>query len=334
VKKGNTGNPGQRGSNEKGQVKDKFARKMLANRDLAIEFFNAFLPAINPGGDWSSLREEPGSFISDEFKGSYSDVLHSFKQGEEQNLVYLLIEHKSQSERWTVLYLLGVMCRIWDKWREKHGASEDHLPLIVPVILHQSSRPWSAPLSLSDYFPESRKLSPCLPNFHATLVDLAKVNVDLIETWFLKTVVALMKAVREGSSTAWLLEHFTSYAGMLAARYGQGMLRFMLTYLAEESEGSIDISTISQIADKVADNKVRTEVMTWAESLRDEARMDGLELGESQGILMGSINSYREVLGLNPLPREQLKQKSEEDLARMLADLKLRLQLQSKKSSN
>ncbi|MGV3774323.1 MAG: Rpn family recombination-promoting nuclease/putative transposase, partial [Verrucomicrobiales bacterium] len=71
------------------QAKDKFAREMLSKRELAISFFQTFLPDLNPSDDWSGLQLESGSFVTEQFASKYSDILYSLKRGEKETFVYL-----------------------------------------------------------------------------------------------------------------------------------------------------------------------------------------------------------------------------------------------------
>jgi hypothetical protein len=101
----------------------------------------------------------------------------------------------------------------------------------------------------------------------------------------------------------------------------------MLNYLSQ-SKGEIDISTIEEIAGKIRNNNLKSNVMTWAESLRREAHTEGLEKGLSEGLqkgkLIGQIVYLREFLGLSPLNDKLLASKSLQKLEEMA--LKLRSQ--------
>ncbi|MGV3773135.1 MAG: Rpn family recombination-promoting nuclease/putative transposase [Verrucomicrobiales bacterium] len=319
MQKGNGNTPGDEWEGGKlHHGKDKFARKMLSYRELAVSFFQTFLPELNPGGDWSGLQQESGSFVSEQYASKYSDILYSLRLGDKEAFVYLLIEHKSQQDHWTLLYLLQLMVQIWAKWRDEHGGARRHLPPIIPIILHQSADQWTAPINFHEYFTKVDACAKHLPQFQSELVDLAKVPVENIEDWLLQTVIGLMKAVREGTSTDWLLRNAGHLSRILQSRYGPGLLGFMLTYLAEESEGEINASTIRQIAGKIADSKLKHEVMTWAESLRSEAKEEGIIEGE----LRGQLNTYRELLGLPALPDAQFDGMSLEAMKDSLCALK------------
>jgi hypothetical protein len=300
------------------QPKDKFARKMLSQRDLAIPFFEAFLPSLNPEKDWSGLQEEPGSFVSEEYASAYSDVLFSLRRDSKQTLVYMLIEHKSQQDHWTLLYLLRIMTEIWLKWLDQNGRGQKSLPAIIPIILHQSADAWTAPVRFAEYF-KNPELLAHVPQFQAQLVDLAALEMSALQDWFLETILSLMKAVVEGTALEWLEDHQEQLSVILQGR-GRDFLGFLTKYLAQ-SKGRINTSTIKTIASKIPNIQLKKEIMTWGESLKEEGREEGRETGREEGERIGRIAGYREFLGLDPIPRAELLQLSLPELDGMLKAL-------------
>ena len=68
-----------------------------------------------------TLRLETGSFIDPDLRERFSDLLFSVDlanptgKNQTQTHVYLLFEHKSQSDATTVLQLLSYIVRIWER---------------------------------------------------------------------------------------------------------------------------------------------------------------------------------------------------------------------------
>jgi predicted transposase YdaD len=306
------------------QPKDKFARKILEPREIAISFIQTFLPWLNPGGDWSGLKQEPGSFISEQYAARYSDMLYSLKIEDRELFVYLLIEHKSQEDHWTLLYLMELMVQIWNRRRQEEGKDKKTLPVVIPIILHQGKDSWSAPVSFHQYFEGIETLRRFVPDFGAQLVDLADVPLETVANMRLQTILGMMKAVAQGGSLEWMENRQDQLSDLLKA-LGVQYMWFIYGYLGQ-SEGRINPSTIEKIAAKMQDSELKNSVMTWAESLREawhaEGREEGWQEGLQKGAIIGRIQTFRELLAVSPVPGENLSDYSQEQLEAMLEQLK------------
>ena len=67
--------------------------------------------------DWRSLRVLDASFIDRRLRKTQADLLFSALLRGRRVLLYVLIEHKSRDDRWTVLQLFTYMGAIWRRYR-------------------------------------------------------------------------------------------------------------------------------------------------------------------------------------------------------------------------
>ena len=98
--------------------------------------------------------------------------------------IYILIEHKSRSEEFTMVQLLRYMLQIWcmelEKAKYKAGF---RLPPILPLILHHGEKEFRAPTEFSELVRPVPGMEAYVPRFNALLVDLAaKENEELPES--------------------------------------------------------------------------------------------------------------------------------------------------------
>jgi predicted transposase YdaD len=323
--------PGAPGSREKVRDwKDKFAREIFGQTDVAIGFLKTYFPRLSPGGDWSALKKESGSFLDPAFKQQYSDLLFSIKRPPNDALIYFLFEHRSKCDRWCVLYLLRAMANIWFHWKAREGKGKKHLPVIIPIIFHQSTRTWTAPVDFQDLFRGDPELTQHVPKFKAKLVDLAVEKVEAVPDEQLQTILSLMLAVLKDKPMDWLLGQTEELDKINEKHPGPDRLMLMLNYLAQ-AEGKIDLSTIQNFASKIRSRKLQKNVMTWAESLKHEGRLEGrlegrnegLLEGEQKGQVKGQIVTLRELLSLPPLAQDELGAKPLKELERMARSLRL-----------
>lgn len=123
---------------------DAVFRKLLSQADTARDFLAIHLPEkLRALCDLSSLRLESGSFVEEDLRLSYSDILYSVNTTSGAGYVYVLIEHQSSPERHMAFrlmrYAIAAMQRHLDKgYRE--------LPLVIPLLFYHgkiSPYPWS-----------------------------------------------------------------------------------------------------------------------------------------------------------------------------------------------
>lgn len=93
---------------------DRLFRETWSNRETAADFLMNYLPAeILSVTDLESLEICKDSFIEEELKDYYSDILYRVAFDGEEGYIYLLFEHKSYADRLIFLQLLEYMIRIW-----------------------------------------------------------------------------------------------------------------------------------------------------------------------------------------------------------------------------
>ena len=125
--------------------------KFMGSKEVAQEFLEINLPDdVLARLDLDSLSETGDSYVDDELKGLFSDVVYKveFADGADGNEGYIsfLLEHKSTPERKTVLQLLKYMTRIWDK---KYENDDKVLPLVLPVVFYHGQPDWNEPVEFT-----------------------------------------------------------------------------------------------------------------------------------------------------------------------------------------
>ena len=78
---------------------DAVFKKFLGHPDTARDFLDTYLPSsLHELCDLDTLKLEPGSFIEEDLRACYSDVLWSLKTTSGKGYIYALIEHQSSPD--------------------------------------------------------------------------------------------------------------------------------------------------------------------------------------------------------------------------------------------
>ncbi|WP_145542563.1 Rpn family recombination-promoting nuclease/putative transposase, partial [Yersinia mollaretii] len=125
------------------------------------------------------LQLESGSFIENDLRAYYSDVLYSLKTQTHEGYVYALIEHQSSPDKHMAFrlmrYAIAAMQRHLD-------AGNDQLPLVIPILFyHGMVTPYPYPICWLHAFSEP-KLARQLYGGNFPLIDVTVIPDDEIMT--------------------------------------------------------------------------------------------------------------------------------------------------------
>lgn len=248
--------------------------------------------------DLSSLTAVPGSFVDGQLAASYSDLLFRVLLKDRPALVYVLVEHKSQSDRWVVLQLLRYCVRIWERVLAEHPRV-DHLPPILPIVVAHSPGGWTAPRSLGELIdpiatdlPDIARLTP---HFEVLVDDLSLATDEQLQARamgiFATVAAAFLRDARTPERVLPMLHRVSSLlAELWGAPDGRRALDVLLRYLSVVADADVE-----QVTHIIEGNlpEARELIMTIAEQLEQRGFMRGIERGIEKGIEKGRVVALR-----------------------------------------
>jgi len=270
---------------------DRFFRKAFGRPDAARELALNFVPA-----DYCELISsaqitvEPNRFVDEAIRESQTDLL--IRAARKRNdpsgpgadlLVYVLIEHKSNPDRWVAMQMLRYLVRIWEDERQKNGDGKP-LPRVVPVVLYHGTRRWRDTTEFADLVDGTEPGDRHVPHFQPFFVNLADLTEEQLHG-SLRTIIALL---------------FMKYVKHSLLRVGRQMLEvlrrghedpesreiaaFGLRTLAAVKERA-EMEHLQTLAREARYHSVEEDEVTYAEELLQEGLEKGLEEGREQGAL-------------------------------------------------
>ena len=118
---------------------DKFFKAVISQLEYAKELISIKLPEeIKTQLDWEKLRQEPGSFIDEDYKEHFTDALFSISYKNKEVLIAVLVEHKSHPDPKVFSQLLRYQSNIY--------ASKGKIPILIQLFYHGQKK-WDLPLS-------------------------------------------------------------------------------------------------------------------------------------------------------------------------------------------
>ena len=219
-----------------GTPHDVFFRESFGRREIAQDFLRNHLPAeLLQGLDLDSLEISKDSYVSNDLRASYSDLVYRLRANDPDQttalFVYILFEHKSSPEHWVLLQLLRYISLQGEAHRKQHPDAR-RLPPVYPMVIYHGQRPWQIPSdfhALVDPLPTA--LKPFVPQFRYALHDLsartdAEIKGDVLTRlvqlalrWIftdeplepLTRLIALIHQVRDRDTALEILESLLRY---------------------------------------------------------------------------------------------------------------------------
>lgn len=260
---------------------DAVFKTFLSHPDTARDFIALHLPEqIYALCDLSTLKLESGSFVEENLRAFYSDVLYSVKTTSGEGYIHILIEHQSSPDRHMAFrlmrYAIAAMQRHLD-------AGHSRLPLVIPFLFYNGRRspyPYSTNWLQEFYDPG---LAEKLYREDFPLIDVTVIpDDDIMHHRSMAALTLLQKHIHQRDLTELLGRLCT----VLIAGYLTGQqLVSLVNYLVQTGEAPDASAFVRELAQRMPQHK--DGLMTIAQQLEQIGVKKGILLGEEQGVIKG-----------------------------------------------
>ena len=128
---------------------------LFSNPELVRDLIMGFIP-----DDWlhsldyATLEKVPGSYISDDFQQREDDIVWRVKVGGDWLYLYLLIEFQSSVDKYMALRMMVYIGLLYqDLIKRGDVLADGRLPPILPIVLYNGSKRWTAATDIADLIP-------------------------------------------------------------------------------------------------------------------------------------------------------------------------------------
>jgi predicted transposase/invertase (TIGR01784 family) len=270
--------------------------------------------------DLNSLELQKDSFIDEDLRQSFSDLLYSVRlagtKGEPiEGQVYLLFEHKSQSDPTTCFQLLRYIVRIWEQ-RLRNGQS---LCPVFPLVVYHGQKAWSAPVSLEEFIGGPSRLFEYGVRLAYPVLDIGRIPDESLATEpFLQSVLGLLKYSRRRD-----FEEKLEFLLRCLLRSGTTELQTehldaVVVYITTVSP-SIPMETLAMTIQKIFPTQI--EPGSIADQYITKGRQEGIQEGLKEGEIH-LIQTLQEILGLPLTDASKFQDRSLEQLQTIATELR------------
>ncbi len=265
---------------------DRFFRESFTRKEAARGFFREYLPpSLLRQLDLQTLHIAKDSFIEQELREHFSDILYTVQYHNAPLYLYLLLEHKSHPWRWVGLQLLGYLVRIWELHRKQHPKQEK-LPPILPLVLYHGKENWHiAPNFQSLVAGLDEELRAYVPEFHYRLHDLSHWDDKAIRGEILNRLALLaMNCVLDKDNKERLCEILPLIQEITQHETALEVLEAILRYYVQATQ-NLDEEDIREVLKltTIGDDLMQTFIDRYIE----EGERRGIQKGMQEGIQKG-----------------------------------------------
>ena len=282
---------------------DQLVKRIFSRPEVAAAELRAVLPRqLRKRINWDTLRLVRGSFVSEKLRSQHTDLLFTVKVDGKDAFIYILFEHQRSSDEFMPLRLLRYMGAAWEEWRRRHPRAKK-LPLIIPVILYQDTKPWTGPTTLHDLiaFPKGMReeLARYIPDFELFIDSISLMSERaLLERRMPPDGHLVLWSLRLGAGRpldpAFIELRRAQFAEVARLPDGRETLVAFLSYLTRALADDV-MEEVDSLMEGSNDPLVQEVRVTFADKLirqglekgRQEGREEGLEQGLEQGLEKG-----------------------------------------------
>ena len=211
---------------------DAVFRTFLSRVETARDFIEIHLPpSLMQICKLDTLRLESGSFIEDDLRPFYSDILYSLETTSGCGYVHVLIEHQSSPDKLMAFRLMRYAIAAMQRHIEEGHKT---LPLVIPILFYQGRRspyPWSLDWLENFADPDTARqiYSTAFP-----LVDITVIPDDEIMEHRSMAALTLVQKHIWQRDMAELVDKLTSL--LLLEQMSRQQITVLIKYMAQAGE--------------------------------------------------------------------------------------------------
>jgi len=261
-------------------------RQLLTHPDVARDFMQLHLPAeLRDICDLNSLKLESGSFVEDDLRQYFSDVLYSLKTSAGDGYIHVLIEHQSTPDRHMAFRLMRYAIAAMQRHLE---AGHKKLPLVIPVLFYAGLRtPYPYSTRWYDEFDDPR-VAENLYGGAFPLVDVTVIPDDEIMTHRSMAALTLLQKHIHQRDIASLTDRLATL--FMADYLSSPQVLALIHYLMQTGESADHEAFIRELAHQVPQHG--DALMTIAEQFEQK----GIEKGRTEGKREAALEIARTML--------------------------------------
>ncbi|MBA3700485.1 MAG: Rpn family recombination-promoting nuclease/putative transposase [Planctomycetes bacterium] len=142
----------KRSASQPRRSQDTAYKRLFSHPEMVADLIRGYVDRrVAKRFDLSTLERCNGSYVSPDLRERRNDVVWRMRSASGWTYVYLLLEFQSTVDRFMAVRLLGYIALLWqDLIAQKTIPADGLLPPVLPIVLYNGDRPWTAPRHLRE----------------------------------------------------------------------------------------------------------------------------------------------------------------------------------------
>ena len=259
---------------------DAVFKQFLGRPETARDFIELHLPPdLRELCKLDTLQLEPGSFLEDNLRPYYSDVLYRLETTSGDGYIQVLIEHQSTPDKHIAFRLMRYAIAAMQRHLE---AGNNTLPLVIPILFYAGrTSPHPYPTNWLELFSDPETARSLYGNAFP-LVDVTVIPDDeIMHHRSMAALTLVQKHIRQ-RDLAELLEQLVTL--LLSNHNSEQQLKSLIHYMVQAGESrQTGAGFIQELARRLPQHE--DNLMTIAQELEHR----GLEKGRVEGLEKGRV---------------------------------------------
>jgi len=278
------------------QQHDKGYKYLLSSKKLFLELLRSFVHR-----EWverideSDLTSVDKSYILPDFSGKEADLVYRLRLKEREAILYVLMELQSTVDYQMPYRLLLYQTEIWrdllkDAGEKAASRKRFKLPAIVPIVLYNGERPWTASLSFRQTIAGQSLFGDELLDFRYVLIDIQRYSEK--ELLGLSNTIASVFLLEQKADKDLLIDRLQKLLNVMQSTPKELQQRFVVWFAnvwnkrIQPESGEAVVSLFATIGNKGV-TEVRSNLEKTLDEIINKGYKEGLEQGLQQGLEQG-----------------------------------------------
>lgn len=237
------------------------------------------------GLDFSTLEKVNGSYVSDDLRDRADDIVWRIRWGQDWLYVYILLEFQSTVDPWMAVRMMTYVGLLYqDLIQSGQLPSSRLLPPILPIVLYNGDRKWTAATNISDMI---QIVPGGLGRYRPTMQYLLLAEGEYADSELegVNNLVAALFRLENSRSPAALLEVVRHLLEWLAVPKQASLRRAFTVWFSRvlfpvhfDEENQPVLEELKEVESMLADR-----VKEWNKESMERGMQQGMQKGMQQG---------------------------------------------------
>ncbi len=246
--------------------------------------------------DLDTLEPWPGEHISESLRERIDDRIWRLRwKDADWCYVFVILEFQSTPDRWMAARILTYTAQLWLDLIDAHELGESgFLPPVLPIVLYNGSRAWTAPLDISGLLaPEASRLENYQPRQRYFLLDEGRAESDSgdgLSGYLLRLEQAeTLDDLRQGIKALCVRLADQKY-DRLRRVFAVFLSRVVLHRTGLLHESIPELTDLQEV-----DNMLEESVVRWSDEILHRGILQGHAEGLAEGRQEGRVAATQEI---------------------------------------